>query len=92
MQDEEVNDMRLISQDGTCDVPYKQVVISLNNMNAKEIIICHLATPDINHAIPMARYSTVGQAKKAMEMLRKAYSYPRSCDCFRFPQDSEVEV
>lgn len=65
--------MRVISQDGTLDVPYEQVAIQrfkhviyfLNkNLTGVEQLI---------NDIEMAEYSTEVKAIKAMEMLRKVY-------------------
>lgn len=66
--------MRVISQDGTIDVPYEQVVIQRFNrviyfLN-KNLTGVESATNDME----MASYSTEEKAKKAMEMLRDAYT------------------
>lgn len=66
--------MRVISQDGTIDVPYEQVVIQrfdrviyfLNkNLTGVESVI---------NDMEMAVYSTEEKAKKVMELLRSAYT------------------
>jgi hypothetical protein len=66
--------MRVISQDGTIDLPYEQVIIQcfkkniyfLNkNLIGVEQLICDRV---------VAKYSTEEKAKKAMEMLRIAYT------------------
>ena len=65
--------MRLISQDGTFDMPYEEVIIQrfksriyfLNkNLTGVELL---------NDDMQIAEYSTEEKAKKAMEMLREAY-------------------
>lgn len=65
--------MRVISQDGTIDLPYEQVIIQcfkkniyfLNkNLIGVEQLICDRV---------VATYSTEEKAKKAMEELRCAY-------------------
>ena len=65
--------MRVISQDGTIDVPYEQVIIQqykgkiyfLNkNLTGVEQLVSDME---------IASYSTKEKAIKAMEMLRKAY-------------------
>lgn len=66
--------MRIISQDGTLDIPYEQVVIQrfwkdiyfLNsNLTGVEQLCCDMV---------IAKYSTEEKALKAMEMLRNAYA------------------
>lgn len=65
--------MRIISQDGMIDVPYEHAVINISYRNKKEIVAnginCNEDTP-----FTVAQYSEEEKAKKAMEMLRKAYS------------------
>ena len=73
--------MRVISQDGTIDVPYDYFSLSISG--AKIVsgmvedrnvfpIFCHnLSSPN---GTKLADYSTEAKAVKAMEMLRKAYT------------------
>lgn len=65
--------MRVISQDGTIDVPYEMVVIQrfeediyFLNRNLTEV-------EDLISDIRLAKYSTKAKAIKAMEMLRTSY-------------------
>lgn len=58
--------MRIISQDGTIDLPYEQVIITRHD---KSIYLMEHLTNDVE----IAKYSTEEKAKKAMEMLRDAY-------------------
>lgn len=58
--------MRVISQDGTIDMPYEQVIITRHD---KSIYLMEHLTEDVE----IAKYSTEEKAKKAMEMLRYAY-------------------
>lgn len=65
--------MRVISQDGSIDVPYEMVVIQ-RFRNA----ICFLnrnltGVEDLIDDIALAEYSTKEKAIKAMEMLREQY-------------------
>lgn len=60
--------MRVISQDGTMDVPYENVVLY---QDEKEII-CIFSGIYIGRKL--AQYSTEKKALKAMEMLREAYN------------------
>lgn len=66
--------MRVISQDGTIDLPYEQVIIQrfqkyiyfLNkNLAGVEQLVSEMV---------VAKYSTEEKAKKAMEVLRTAYT------------------
>ena len=59
--------MRVISQDGTIDMPYEQVIIMRHD---KSIYLMEHLTSDVE----IAKYSTEEKAKKAMEMLRVAYT------------------
>lgn len=86
--------MRVISQDGTIDLPYEQVIIQcfkkniyfLNkNLIGVEQLICDRV---------VAKYSTEEKAKKAMEMLRKEYQKYASQNymkVFQFPAEEELE-
>ena len=56
--------MRIISQDGTIDLPYEQVIITRND---KSIYLMEHLTEDVE----IAKYST--EAKEAMEELRMSY-------------------
>ena len=66
--------MRVISQDGTIDIPYDQVVIQRFEKDIyflnKNLTGIELLTDDI----VIASYSTEEKAQKAMEMLRNAYA------------------
>lgn len=65
--------MRVISQDGTMDVPYE--VSSLNMVVGKYEDVVNAAIYCCNSfsTIRMAEYGSEEKAKKAMEMLRDAY-------------------
>ena len=67
--------MRVISQDGTIDIPYDQVVIQRFEKDIyflnKNLTGIELLTDDI----VIASYSTEEKAQKAMEMLRETYQY-----------------
>lgn len=67
--------MRVISQDGTIDVPYEYVALVVSGGKYKDAeyacIYCHnISAP---HGTRLAEYSTKEKAIKAMEMLREAY-------------------
>lgn len=65
--------MRVISQDGTIDVPYEMVVIQ-EFRNAIYFLNRNLSgVEDLTSDIMLAEYSTKAKAIKAMEMLRKVY-------------------
>ena len=61
--------MRIISQNGTVDVPYEMSAIRNDD---KLIILCMAGETGKGSVI--ARYSTSEKAEKAMEMLRTAYT------------------
>lgn len=65
--------MRVISQDGTIDMPYESVVIQ---RFGREIYFLNKNLTGVEHLVSdinIATYSTEEKAKKAMEMLRDAY-------------------
>lgn len=65
--------MRVISQDGTLDVPYEMVVIQ-EFRNAIYFLNRNLSgVEDLTSDIMLAEYSTEAKAIKAMEMLREQY-------------------
>lgn len=65
--------MRVISQDGTIDVPYEMVVIQ-KFRNAIYFLNRNLSgVEDLTSDITLAEYSTEEKVLKAMEMLRKAH-------------------
>lgn len=95
--------MRVISQDGTIDMPYEQVIIVRHD---KRIYLMEHLTEDVE----IGKYSTIGKAKNAMEELRYAYlrrnlakigqEPPNDIDekltmglngVFQFPADEELE-
>lgn len=67
--------MRIISQDGTIDVPYEISSLSMAVGKYENVehaaIFCHNSSTAMG--TKMAEYSFKEKAKKAMEMLRKAY-------------------
>ena len=65
--------MRVISQDGTIDIPYESVIIQ---RFGREIYFLNknlIGVEQLVSDIDIATYSTEEKAKKAMEMLRIAY-------------------
>ena len=85
--------MRLISQDGTFDVPYEQVVIQRYSDGIywlnKNLI--GVEVPGIYEDFKIASYSSEAKAIKVIEMLREKYEETTS-EYFQFPKDDEVEV
>lgn len=65
--------MRVISQDGTVDVPYERYTVFIYKDEYLDIyhIACDCGEPSCRR---IAKYSTEEKAKKAMEMLREAYT------------------
>ena len=65
--------MRVISQDGTFDIPYEMVVIQ-RFRNAIYFLNRNLTgVEDLINDISLAEYATEEKAVKAMEMLRETY-------------------
>ena len=65
--------MRVISQDGTIDVPYEQVVIQHFNRAIYFLNKNLTGVESVINDMEMASYSTEEKAKKAMEELRYSY-------------------
>ena len=59
--------MRIISQNGTIDMPYDMCCV----WRQEEVIYCRVVGSDDN--VMMATYSSEYKAEKAVEMLRVAY-------------------
>lgn len=63
--------MRIISQDGCCDIPYEQAVVAHLDRTVVAYPLNDLGSSDY---IQLASYSTEKKAIKAMEMCREQYS------------------
>ena len=95
--------MRVISQDGTIDIPYDSVIIQ---RFGREIYFLNknlIGVEQLISDIDIATYSTEEKAQKAMEMLQNDYydhvaekTYHEGAyyihPYFRFPKDEDVEV
>ena len=96
--------MRVISQDGTIDMPYESVIIQ---RFGREIYFLNknlIGVEQLVSDMDIATYSTEEKAQKAMEMLRNNYldfmteatpdgngfcfNQPK---VFQFPKDEDVE-
>ena len=68
--------MRVISQDGTIDVPYEYFSLSMSSGKYKDTevayIYCHNSSSPIG--TKLAEYSTEAKAIKAMQMLRERHA------------------
>ena len=87
--------MRVISQDGTIDMPYEMVVVKRFG-NAVYFLNRNLAGVENNvRDIELAKYSTEEKAKKAMEMLRDTYQYGKRVAVPKFDEsgiDKEDDI
>ena len=61
--------MRIISQNGTIDIPYDEIVVEIFD----ECVVGRLKEY-VGRDIILGSYSTEEKAEKAMEMLRNAYT------------------
>lgn len=86
--------MRVISQDGTIDVPYDYFSLSIASGKCKDVeyacIYCH--NTSTSHGTKLAEYSSEEKAIKAMGMLRNEFTNYGESGIFRFPQNNEIEV
>lgn len=93
--------MRVISQDGTMDMPYEEVIIQRFKSRIYFLNKNLTGVESLSDDMQIAEYSTEAKAIKAMEMLREAWIneaiefthgiYHRNI-VFQFPQDDEIEV
>ena len=65
--------MRVISQDGTLDMPYEEVIIQRFKSRIYFLNKNLTGVESLTDDMQIAEYSTEEKAKKAMEMLRDAY-------------------
>jgi hypothetical protein len=65
--------MRIISQDGTIDLPYEQVIIQRFKSRIYFLNKNLTGVEPLTDDMQIAEYSKEEKAKKAMEMLRNAY-------------------
>lgn len=65
--------MRVISQNGTLDIPYEQVIIQRFNGEIYFLNKNLIGVEQLCGDMVIAEYSTEEKAEKAMEMLRDAY-------------------
>ena len=68
--------MRLISQDGTIDVPYDYFSLSVASGKYKDIEVAYIYYNNLSstNGTKLAEYSTKAKAIKVMEMIRKSYT------------------
>jgi hypothetical protein len=93
--------MRVISQDGTFDMPYEEVIIQRFKSRIYFLNKNLTGVESLSDDMQIAEYSTEAKAIKAMEILREAWIneaiefthgiYHRNI-IFQFPQDDEIEV
>lgn len=65
--------MRVISQDGTIDMPYEEVIIQRFRSRIYFLNKNLTGIESLSDDMQIAEYSTNAKALKAMEMLRKVY-------------------
>ena len=96
--------MRVISQDGTIDIPYDSVIIQRFKRKIYFLNKNLIGVEQLVSDMDIATYSTEEKAEKAMEMLRNDYldfmtettpdgngfcfNQPK---VFQFPKDEDVE-
>ena len=87
--------MRVISQDGTIDMPYESVIIQ---RFGREIYFLNknlIGVEQLVSDMDIATYSTEEKAKKAMEMLRDTYQYGKRVAVPKFDEsgiDKEDDI
>ena len=79
--------MRVISQDGTIDIPYESVIIQRFNSGIYFLNKNLTGVEPLNDDMKIAEYSTEEKAKKAMEELRYVYICHRIVKMGQTPPD-----
>lgn len=79
--------MRVISQDGTMDVPYEEVIIQRFRSRIYFLNKNLIGVESLNEDMQIAEYSTKEKAKKAMEELRYAYMCHNLVKMVKTPPD-----
>ena len=93
--------MRVISQDGTLDIPYEQVIIQRFRCEIYFLNKNLTGVEQLCSDMVIAKYSTEEKAQKAMEMLREQYKKYIGASVniysvniygyFQFPAEEELE-
>ena len=87
--------MRVISQDGTIDIPYESVIIQ---RFGREIYFLNknlIGVEQLVSDMDIATYSTEAKAQKAMEMLKDTYQYGKRVAVPKFDEsgiDKEDDI
>lgn len=84
--------MRVISQDGTIDIPYEMVAIQRFKEDVYFLNRNLTGVEDLINDIKLAEYSAEAKAIKAMEMLRKAYEDNEFYHCMAATSDTFKEA
>ena len=79
--------MRLVSQDGNIDAPYEMTALH----QCAGIIRMNMAG-DTGKGTIMAQYSTEGKARKALDMLHKAYLGLFLANNIEMPEDFSEQI
>ena len=85
--------MRIISQNGTLDLPYDSTVLGMTETHLNGEIHSYIVLgycSQLQECQEIAEYKTREKAKKAMELFMQKY-IERS-RYFQFPTDEEIEV
>lgn len=89
--------MRVISQDGTIDIPYDSVIIQRFKRKIYFLNKNLIGVEQLVSDMDIATYSTEEKAKKAMEMLRDTYQYGKrvavpKIDESRIDKDDDITL
>ena len=82
--------MRILSQDGTIDVPYEQVVIQRYKEKIYFLNKNLTGVEQLTDDMEIASYSTEVKAQKAMEMLRDKYAHIKRIECLTGSLASQI--
>ena len=89
--------MRVISQDGTIDIPYDYFSLTIASGRYEDVevscIFCHNLSSPLG--TKLAEYSSKEKAQKVMEMLRDTYQYGKRVEVPKFDEsgiDKEDDI
>lgn len=83
--------MLIRSQSKIFLVKFENIVVSINNLNSKEIICWSQMSSREDEYISLGYYSTAAKATKVLDMIQEAYADEKLADYTVYSQQKEIE-
>lgn len=83
--------MLIRSQNKMSLVKFENIIVSINNINGKEIICWSQINPGEDEYISLGHYSTKVKAMKVLDMIQDAYADEKLVDYTTYLQRKEIE-